>query len=424
MIVGFYLSEFIIFPTFKGTHMAIATGIAKQVKYKQEVTFGVAPVAASAQALRRVTSDINLTKQTYESNEIRADYQVADMRHGVREVAGTINGELSPGTYKDFIAASLRKDWAATTAITAASVTIAGTLGAYTVTRATGSYLTDGIKIGDVIRLSVGTLNANNINKNLIVTALTATIATVATVNGTAMTAEGPIASTTITVIGKKTWVPATGHTSRSYSIEHWYSDVTQSEVFTGCKVNQVDVQLPATGMATCNVGFMGQNLTTAAAEYFTSPIAQTSTGVLAAVNGVLYVAGAAIATVTGINFTVNSNITGEAVVGSNQKPELFDGRVTVSGQFTAFFENASLRDLFLNETEAAIIGVFTTSSANTADFMSFVFPRIKAGGASKDDGEKGIIQTIPFTALLNTTGGTALSSHATTISIQDSTVA
>jgi len=404
--------------------MAIAKGIAKQVKYKQEVTFGTAPVAAASQALRRVTSDINLTKQTYQSNEIRADYQVADMRHGVREVAGTINGELSPGTHKDFLAASLRKAWAATAAITAASVTIAGTLGVYTITRAAGDYLVDGLKIGDVIRLSVGTLHANNINKNLIITALTGTVATVAAVNGSALAAEGPITGTTITIIGKKTWVPATGHTSLSYSIEHWYGDVAQSELFTGCKVNQVDVQLPATGMATCNVGFMGQNLTTDSAEYFTSPTAQSSTGVLAAVNGGLYVDGTAIATVTGMNFTINSNITGEAVVGSNQKPELFDGRVTVSGQFTAFFENASLRDLFLNETEASIVGVFTTDSSATADFMSFVFPRIKAGGASKDDGEKGIIQTIPFTALLNTDGGTALSSHATTISIQDSTVA
>jgi hypothetical protein len=55
--------------------------------------------------------------------------------------------------------------------------------------------------------------------------------------------------------------------------------------------------------------------------------------------------------------------------------------------------------------------------------------PRVKVGGAGKDDGEKGIVQTMPFTALFDTgagadKGATATDSLATTLSIQDSTVA
>lgn len=404
--------------------MAIATGIAKQLKYKVESTYGTVPSASSSQALRRVTSDINLTKETYQSNEIRTDFQVADFRHGIRSVEGTVNGELSPGTYGDFIAASLRKTWAATTALTAVSVTIAAAAPNYTVTRAAGSFFTDGVKIGDVIRLSVGTLNANNINKNLLIVNLTATIATVTPLNGTVMTAEGPITGTTITVIGKKCWVPTTGHTNLSYSIEHWFQDVSLSEVFSGCKVSNIDVQLPATGIATIGVGFMGKDITTAASEYFTTPTAQTSSGVLAAVNGALFVGTTKVATVTGMNFSINGNITSEAVVGSNSKPEAFLGRVTVSGQFTAFFEDATLRDLFINETESSLTAVFTTANTATADFIGITFPRIKTGGATKDDGEKGLIQTIPFTALYNSAGhATTAATLPTTIQIQDSTL-
>lgn len=82
------------------------------------------------------------------------------------------------------------------------------------------------------------------------------------------------------------------------------------------------------------------------------------------------------------------------------------------------------MRDLFINETEAALTAVFTTANTATADFIAITMSRIKTGGASKDDGEKGIIQTIPFTALLDTAGGTAttLTTLKTTISIQDST--
>src|SRR5690348_14303670 len=99
----------------------IATGVGKQLRYKVESTWGVAPSASGAQLLRRVTSDLSLKKQTYESNEVISHLQRVEFRHGIRSVEGSINGELSPGTYKDFMAAALRRAFAAVAAITGAS---------------------------------------------------------------------------------------------------------------------------------------------------------------------------------------------------------------------------------------------------------------------------------------------------------------
>ena len=80
--------------------MAISSGIEKKVVLAPQAAKGTCAVVdlATAQYLRRITSDMNLTKETYQSNEMRADRQVADMRHGVQSVDGTISGELSPGT--------------------------------------------------------------------------------------------------------------------------------------------------------------------------------------------------------------------------------------------------------------------------------------------------------------------------------------
>jgi hypothetical protein len=50
---------------------------------------------------------------------------------------------------------------------------------------------------------------------------------------------------------------------------------------------------------------------------------------------------------------------------------------------------------------QVSIVAAFTTNNNANADFMSFVMPRVKVGGASKDDGEKGLIMTMPYTALL-----------------------
>jgi tail tube protein len=402
--------------------MAIATGVNKQLKYKVEVTWGTVPAASGSQRLRRVTSDLSLRKQTYESNELLSTFQRQDYRHGVRSVEGSINGEISPGTYKDFMAAAVRRAFTTVTAISALSITIAGTGPTYTVTRAAGSWLTDGIKAGQVGRLTAGAFNAANLNKNLVVLAVTsATVLTVQPLNGVALVAEGPIASSTYTIPGKVTFAPASGHTDLSYSIEHWHSDVSLSEVFSGCKINRMSVNLPPTGMSTIGLDFLGKDIVKAGAEYFTSPTAETTTGILAAVNGVLVAQNTAIATITGMNFTLEGNMSVEPVIGSNVYADIAEGRILVSGQVTALFDSATLRDYFLDETEVSLVATLAASNVAAADFISFTLPRIKFGGADKDDGDKSLIQSLPFTALYNSSGGAGVGSEASTIYVQDS---
>lgn len=402
--------------------MAIASGIAKQVRYKAEATYNTAPGASAGQVLRRVESSIDITKDTYAASELRTDYQISDFRHGTRRTAGNIRGELSPQTYADFMAAALRRDFTAGVSASSLSITIAGA-GPYTITRASGSWLTDGFKSGDVVRLTAGTFNAANINKNLYVVAVTsATVLTVQPANGVALVAEGPIASATCAVTGKKTYTPTSSHTDKSFAIEHWYSDVAQSELFLGCKASKLDIALPPTGLATIGIDVMGSgSITTGTSAYYTSPTAATSTGIAAAVNGLLYIGGTAVATCTGLNFAVDGGYSGEPVVGSNYMPAIFPGRVNVTGQFTAYFENATFRDAFLNETELALSALLTSDNAATANFLAFNFPRIKLGSSQRSDGEKGLILTASFQALYNSTGGSGIASEQTTMSVQDS---
>jgi len=400
--------------------MTIAIPVAKQLRIKKESTWGTAPGASSAQLLRRVSSDIDLRKQTYESNEIRTDYQVSDMRHGVRSVEGRISGELSPLTYQLLMVGLLRKAWAATSSMTGLTITVAGSGPTWTLTRSAGSFLTDGVKVGDVIRPTAALAAANLIN--LVVVNLTATVATVVVLNGATLTTEGPIAAVTIAVPGKRVWVPTTGHTDDSFAIEHWFSDIAQSELFLGCKLQSGAFSLPATGMATAEFSFLGKDVTTGTAEYYTSPTAQTTSGVLAAVNGVLRYGAGKVANITALNFTVDGGMSAQPVVGSNTYPDVFEGRVKVSGQFTAYFEDATYRDAFLNETEASITVVLATGTGGTADFLAVTLPRIKIGGTTKSDGgEGGVIQTVPFTALFNGSGGAGINSEQTTVLIQDS---
>ena len=401
--------------------MGTASGVFKQVTYKPETTYGQLPVQSAAQALRRVTSSLNLSKDTYQSNEIRTDFQVADFRHGLRKVGGTIAGELSAKTYGDFLAAALKKDFAAGVAIAGASITVGGTAGAWTLTRAAGSFLADGVKIGDVVRLTAGAFNAANLGKNVLVTGVTATVLTGRTLNGSALVAEGPIASATVSVIGKKSMVPQTGHTDKSFSIEHWFPDVPASEVFSGCKVSKVSLSMPATGMSTISVEFAGKDAVAGAAQYFTSPSPVTVTGTMAAVNGVVSIGGVSGGTITSMSIDIACGQSAEPGIGANVADQVASGRVVVTGQLTAKFDSTVLRDAFFNESEISAYAVFTADNSAGSDFVAFSIGRLKLSDAAKDDGEKILIQTIPFQALLNVNGGTNAPTDLTTIAVQDS---
>jgi len=396
--------------------MALATGVAKQVRFKKETTWGTAPTASGAQLLRRVTSDLSLTKEAYQSSEIRTDYQVADYRHGVRSVAGAINGELSPKTYSEFFAASLRKDFVAGES-TGAGITYAVAGTGTTFTDSSNGFVTDGFKVGDVIS-ATGFTTANNNNHYCLVTGVAAGTLNIIPLDGVVLTDEAAGDSVTISVVGKKSYTPETAQTDDSFSIEHFHDDVDESELFTGCKVNSLNVALPPTGMATIGIDFMGKDITTAQAEYFTSPTATTNTGILASVNGVAYALGSQQTVLTGLTINIAGNMSSEPVVGSNTYPDIFEGRVVVTGELTAFFENGDLRDAFIDEDEVALMFVFTTSNEANPDFVSFVMPRVKLGSATKDDGEKGLVQTISYQALFNDNG---TGEDKTTLIVQDS---
>lgn len=399
----------------------IASGVAKRVAYKAETTWGTAAGASGAQYLRRVSSSLGLRKQAYESNEIRKDYQRNDMRHGVRSVEGSISGELSAGTYVDLMAAAVRKAFAAVSAITGLSITISGTSAPFTVARASGSWITDGIKVGDVVRLTAGSFTTGNLNNNLLVTALTASNISAYPLNGSTLTAEGPIASATLSVPGKKTMVPTSGHTDTSFTIEHFFADISQSEYFTGCKVNSMGVSLPPTGLAGIEFGFLGKDVVTGTAQYFSSPTAETTTGALAAVNGLMLAQGSVIALLTGVQISLAGNMQPAVVVGSNTYAAINEGRVIVNGQATAFFQDATMRDYFLNETEVSLAIAMASSPTKNADFVAFSLPRVKFGGGAPDDGEKGLVLSMPFAALYNNAGGAATTSEQSTLVIQDS---
>jgi hypothetical protein len=402
--------------------MTIAKGLYKQTVVGIQTALGTPKTGSGGQILRRKTSTFNATRAITANDEIASHMQDTGVTYGQKSLSGKLEGNLSPLTYSVLFQQLLRKDFAATAASTGLSVTIAGT-GPYTVTRGSGSWLTDGVKAGDIGRLTAGAFNASNLNNNLLITSLTATILTVVTLNNSSLVAEGPIASATFTVTGKKSYAPVSGQTNKYLTFEDWYSDISRSELFPDCKISQAQINLPSSGAATVSFDIVGIGTRTLnSTQQMTTPGAETTTNTVEAVRGMLYVNNAKVATATSAQLTIDSGVTPmAAVIGSVVAADLNQSRLKVSGSFTGQFDGATLQTLFDNETAVSLILVAATDASNNADFLTITLGRIKFTGDAPDDGEKEIIRTYNFVAELNGAGGAALAWDNTIISMQDS---
>ncbi len=412
--------------------MSLAENVSARIAYKAYATGAISsntqpvstvdPAATGGHVLRRTSCSLALTKDTYQSSEVRTDRQIGDFRHGVKRVSGSISGELSPATYWDFIEAACRGTDAAAVSKTEAELTSAAADNSTkTFTFAGGNPVTEGFRVGMVIQFT-GLSESTNNSKNFLITGISGSNNRVFTVYPapTTMTADTAFG---VASIGRRVYVPASSHVARKFAIESYHTDLDLYRLFTECRVGGVNLNLPATGMATIEIPMMGRDMETASggsAPFFGSPAGETSTGILAAVNGLLMVQGVAQGVITGATVNMNLNPSAEPVVGQNFVPEIFLGPTQVDGQLTAFFEDLTLVNYFINETELELLLYLTTSTDAASDFMTIYMPKIKLGGATIGlEGQAGVPVTLPYQALRYQGSGAGI--DTTTIAFTDS---
>lgn len=76
-----------------------------------EVAYGSTPATPAFAPIRHTGTTLGLSKDTLQSEELRADRQIADYRHGARQVGGDINVELSYGSFDIILEALLGGTW-------------------------------------------------------------------------------------------------------------------------------------------------------------------------------------------------------------------------------------------------------------------------------------------------------------------------
>jgi len=206
------------------------------------------------------------------------------------------------------------------------------------------------------------------------------------------------------------------GTTPTFLSIEDYSADIDQARLFTGCAVNTMAVSMAPNQMVTATFGMVGKTMTIGAtqktqdASAGNEPFDSYSGDIKLGNKGTL---GSALTLITALDFTVTNNFAPTLVIGEDTPSSLEFGTVSVEGTVSAYFEDATLLNRFLNETESAL-EVSVGEGSNT---LTFLFPRIKVNSADVGvDGPTSRIINMSFIGLRTDEDLSSSTTNANTI--------
>jgi hypothetical protein len=284
-----------------------------------EVTYGTTPATPTFLVNRYTSEKLNANIQTVTSNEIRADRNVTDVIQTGSEVGGSLDFELSYGSYEDYLESLLYSTF------------------------------------------------SSNILKN--------------------------------------------GVTQKSFTLEKTFEAgaTDQFHRLTGCVVNEMSLAIQAQQIVTGSFGFLGKSYTTAQAAIASSvyTAANSNPVISAGANfASLTMAGVTSPALTALSLKVTNNLKQQPVIGSVDSRGIASGRFEVTGNFTAYFENQELFDLFLAQTSFALSFALGGTSTKKYTFdlakIKITSAEVVAGGNDQD-----VMAVIGFRALYDGTDNT-----------------
>tara|TARA_R110000851_G_scaffold85459_2_gene185830 strand:- start:2705 stop:3619 length:915 start_codon:yes stop_codon:yes gene_type:complete len=200
------------------------------------------------------------------------------------------------------------------------------------------------------------------------------------------------------------------GTTPKYFSMEDAANDINQFRMFTGLAVSSVNFSIAPNQMVTSTFEMVGKGMTQAATTGSTggAPTASSTNSPFDSYSGTISDGGAGISIVTSIDFSLTNSLAPTFVVGADNAQSLEFGRAVVEGTMTVYYEDQTLINKFLNETESSIeVSIDDPTGANP---YTFLFPRVKYNGASVPlQNPQSRLITLPFVALYDTVENTNL---------------
>lgn len=310
----------------------------------EEEEFGVLPdPPITMETLRWTSEGLKQTTSTVNSNEVRADRQISDVKRVDIGADGPINFEMSYGSHQNLMEGALYSaGWSSPETVTASTISF---------DNADNSINDSGDGLGDFtenqwIRV---TGSDNNDGFYKIVSVASGKLV----VTGGTITDESAGASVTILQGGQI----VNGVACKTFAIEKAFTDLSNEYVrYLGMLVNQLTITANVGQIITGSASFIGIREESSSSPIGNTYNAATTSRVMAAVDEIQgFFEGNTTKSIQQCSFALANNARQQMVLGNLGPAGLGDGSINVTGTFRCYFQSKALMDKYLNYTDTSI---------------------------------------------------------------------
>lgn len=366
----------------------------------KETSWGEDPSTPAMKGLPYTGESLGYGKEVITSEQIRSDRQrdmVAMVGFGT---LGDVNFEYQYANF-DAILEGLMNESLVTLALSALSLTVVAA--SYTITRATGSWITDGVVPGIWIKTG-GFVNGGN-NGVFKVDTVTATVITLVNTT-TGLVDEGPTAACTVDAKFLKV-----GNTLKSLLIEKRFTDIAKYIYFSGLRAGTGVFNMASKEIMKGVFSFMGFKGVSGS-----SSIAGSSTPALdkkvvsCATNlGNIRKDGVAIvAPIKNIGLTIENNLRSSDQLASLNPAGVGTGFCDVTGTLEAYFQDLAMYEELVNHTTVSLDFRITDEDGNVT---IFTIPKLYFTGGTpvSPGGNEDVMLPLEYTGILDPITNTTL---------------
>lgn len=363
-----------------------------QLFYLEESTWGTTP-ASALQTFRSTGESLGMNLDSISSNEIRDDRQISDLVLTDKNPSGGVNFELSAALLDDLLEGALFGDFSTAVAISASDISAANADNSFNST--TTDFTGENLSPGQWVQVAGFTESGNNGFARVV-----SVTASKLVVSGLTLTDDA--AGDTVTMGGS---MLRNGTSKKSYTLEKKFADITQFISYTGMTVSEFNLNVEAGDIVTGSLAFMGKDGAIAQATVGTGDPTAAPTGTPCnAVSNVanLREGGAAISGTFAktLSLALSNALRGQKAIGVLGNAGIGVGRCEVTGSLSVYFEDETLYEKFLDNTETSID--FRAIDADGNGYI-FTLPRVKyssSNDAEVSGGDQDVMLDLQYQAI------------------------
>jgi hypothetical protein len=351
--------------------------------YRVQDTHGtLAPNDASARVLEaNAGTGLALTKRVVSGNAIRPSLAPLRPRHGARSAGGPLSADLQVLAHDPLFEAAFRATYSAPLVLS--GLTLQYTQATGILLRSDGgSFLTDGVRVGDTYRFN-GAMGVNANIAFMVASVNSGTSLTVA--NRMDLATGGTITGVTMTR-GKKLLCGAAAPVLREFSIEHWESINSNCERFIDARMASFGLNMPAEGAVTMDMQFVcTDKLARTTGKHFTNAVQNTNPFLVTA-DAVVMFAGARIETLQSCTVSWDMSVSAPIPVGSRRAVNVFDGMTVPNVTFNFMKTDTTNLLAFENESGPFSAAIMFREPGVTGGYVTIGLPSFTLGSATPTD--------------------------------------